>query len=105
MIKKFLLTGEHYELGYGNIIKKDTWLYINEKGNLKEAPFTDLGEKGWVEEYRTVGIGGKTKDEAKKSTGPSLDGKGKYNLDGDITENMLRIEHKLRLRGVYQNEY
>lgn len=83
----------------------DTWLFMNEKGNLKEAPFTGLGKLGWVEEYRTVGIGGKTKDEAKKSTGPSLDGKGKYNLDGDITENMLRIEHKLRLRGVYQNEY
>ena len=75
--------------------------------NLKEAPFTDdLGEKGWVEEYRTVGIGGKTtEDEDKKSPGPSLDGKGKYNLDGDITENMLRKEHKLRLRGIYHNEY
>ena len=105
MIKKFLLTGEHYELGYGNIIKKDTQLFINEKGNLKESSFEGLGKLGWVEEYRTVGIGKTTEDEAKKSTGASLDGKGKYNLDGDITENMLRIEHKLRLRGVYQNEY
>ena len=73
--------------------------------NLKKALFTGLGKLGSVEEYRTVGIGKTTEDEAKKSTGPSLDGKGKYNLDGDITENMLRIEHKLRLRGVYQNEY
>ena len=105
MIKKFLLTGEHYELGYGNIIKKDTWLFINEKGNLKESHFEGLGNLGWVEEYRTIGIGKTTEDEAKKSTGPSLDGKGKYNLDGDITENILRIEHKLRLRGAYQNEF
>lgn len=105
MIKKFTLTGKHYELGYGNIIKMDTWLYINKEGNLKEAPFEGLGNLGWVEEYRTVGIGKTTEDEAKKSTGASLDGKGKYNLDGDITENMLRIEHKLRLRGAYQNEF
>lgn len=105
MKKKLPLTGEHYELGYGNIVKKDTWLMKTKEGNLKEAPFEGLGDLGWVEEYRTVGIGGKTPDEAKKSTGPSLDGKGKYNLDGDITENMLRIEHKLRLRGTYQNEF
>ena len=105
MIKKFTLTGKHYELGYGNIIKMDTWLFMNEKGNLKKAPFEGLGKLGSVEEYRTVGIGKTTEDEAKKSTGPSLDGKGKYNLDGDITENMLRIEHKLRLRGAYQNEF
>ena len=104
MIKKFTLTGKHYELGYGNIIKMDTWLYINKEGNLKEAPFEGLGKLGSVEEYRTVGIGKTTEDEAKKSPGPSLDGKGKYNLDDDITENMLRKEHKLRLRGVYQND-
>ena len=104
MIKKFTLTGKHYELGYGNIIKMDTWLFMNEKGNLKEAPFEGLGKLGSVEEYRTVGIGKTTPDEAKKSPGPSLDGKGKYNLDDDITENMLRKEHKLRLRGVYQND-
>ena len=73
--------------------------------NLKKAPFEGLGDLGSVEEYRTVGIGKTTPDEAKKSPGPSLDGKGKYNLDGDITENMLRIEHKLRLRGAYQNEF
>ena len=73
--------------------------------NLKKALFTGLGKLGSVEEYRTVGIGKTTPDEAKKSSGPSLDGKGKYNLDGDITENMLRKEHKLRLRGIYQNEY
>ena len=73
--------------------------------NLKKAPFEGLGKLGSVEEYRTVGIGKTTPDEAKKSPGPSLDGKGKYNLDGDITENMLRIEHKLRLRGAYQNEF
>ena len=73
--------------------------------NLKKALFTGLGKLGSVEEYRTVGIGKTTEDEAKKSPGPSLDGKGKYNLDGDITENMLRIEHKLRLRGAYQNEF
>ena len=35
MIKKLPLTGKHYELGYGNIIKMDTWLFMNEKGNLK----------------------------------------------------------------------
>ena len=105
MIKKLSLTGEHYELGYRNIVKKYTWLFMNEKGNLKEAPFEGLGKLGSVEEYRTVGIGKTTPDEAKRSTGPSLDGKGKYNLDGDITENMLRIEHKLRLRGAYQNEF
>ena len=105
MIKKLPLTGEHYELGYGNIIKKDTWLFMNEKGNLEKAPFEGLGDLGSVEEYRTVGIGKTTPDEAKKSSGPSLDGKGKYNLDGDITENMLRKEHKLRLRGIYHNEY
>lgn len=105
MIKKLPLTGKHYELGYGNIIKMDTWLFMNEKGNLEKAPFEGLGKLGSVEEYRTVGIGKTTEDEAKKSTGPSLDGKGKYNLDGDITENMLRIEHKLRLRGAYQNEF
>ena len=104
MIKKFTLTGKHYELGYGNIIKMDTWLFMNEKGNLKEAPFEGLGKLGSVEECRTVGIGKTTPDEAKKSPGPSLDGKGKYNLDDDITENMLRKEHKLRLRGVYQND-
>lgn len=104
MIKKFTLTGKHYELGYGNIIKMDTWLFMNEKGNLKKAPFEGLGKLGSVEEYRTVGIGKTTPDEAKKNPGPSLDGKGKYNLDGDITENMLRKEHKLRLRGVYQND-
>jgi|GEM_PF-2623918 hypothetical protein len=104
MIKKLPLTGEHYELGYGNIIKKNTWLFMNEKGNLKEAPFEGLGDLGSVEEYRTVGIGKTTPDEAKKNPGPSLDGKGKYNLDDDITENMLRKEHKLRLRGVYQND-
>ena len=45
MIKKLPLTGEHYELGYGNIVKKDTWLMKTKEGNLKEAPFTDLGEK------------------------------------------------------------
>ena len=73
--------------------------------NLKKAPFEGLGDLGSVEEYRTVGIGKTTPDEAKKNPGPSLDGKGKYNLDGDITENMLRIEHKLRLRGAYQNEF
>ena len=73
--------------------------------NLKKALFTGLGNLGSVEEYRTVGIGKTTPDEAKKSAGPSLDGKGKYNLDGDITENMLRIEHKLRLRGTYQNGF
>ena len=72
--------------------------------NLKKAPFEGLGDLGSVEEYRTVGIGKTTPDEAKKSPGPSLDGKGKYNLDDDITENMLRKEHKLRLRGVYQND-
>ena len=72
--------------------------------NLKKAPFEGLGDLGSVEEYRTVGIGKTTPDEAEKSTGPSLDGKGKYNLDDDITENMLRKEHKLRLRGVYQND-
>lgn len=105
MIKKFTLTGENHELGYNGRPINDTWLIETKEGNFKNAPFSDLGEKGWVEEYRTVGIGGKTKDEAKKSTGPSLDGKGKYNLDGDITENMLRIEHKLRLRGAYQNEF
>ena len=105
MIKKFTLTGKHYELGYGNIIKMDTWLFMNEKGNLKKAPFEGLGDLGSVEEYRTVGIGKTTPDEAKKNPGPSLDGKGKYNLDGDITENMLRKEHKLRLRGIYHNEY
>ena len=105
MIKKLPLTGEHYELGYRNIVKKYTWLFMNEKGNLKEAPFEGLGKLGSVEEYRTVGIGKTTPDEAKRSTGPSLDGKGKYNLDGDITENMLRIEHKLRLRGTYQNGF
>ena len=104
MIKKFTLTGKHYELGYGNIIKMDTWLFMNEKGNLKKAPFEGLGKLGSVEEYRTVGIGKTTPDEAKKNPGPSLDGKGKYNVDGDITENMLRKEHKLRLRGVYQND-
>ena len=104
MIKKFTLTGKHYELGYGNIIKMDTWLFMNEKGNLKKAPFESLGKLGSVEEYRTVGIGKTTPDEAKKNPGPSLDGKGKYNLDGDITENMLRKEHKLRLRGIYQND-
>ena len=104
MIKKFTLTGKHYELGYGNIIKMDTWLFMNEKGNLKKAPFEGLGKLGSVEEYRTVGIGKTTPDEAKKNPGPSLDGKGKYNLDGDITENMLRKEHKLRLRGIYQND-
>ena len=104
MIKKLPLTGEHYELGYGNSIKKNTWLFMNEKGNLKEAPFEGLGDLGSVEEYRTVGIGKTTPDEAKKNPGPSLDGKGKYNLDDDITENMLRKEHKLRLRGVYQND-
>ena len=104
MIKKFTLTGKHYELGYGNIIKMDTWLFMNEKGNLKKAPFEGLGKLGSVEENRTVGIGKTTPDEAKKSPGPSLDGKGKYNLDDDITENMLRKEHKLRLRGVYQND-
>ena len=105
MIKKFLLTGEHYELGYGNIIKKDTWLMKTKEGKFEKAPFEGLGDLGWVEEYRTVGIGKTTEDEAKKSPGPSLDGKGKYNLDGDITENMLRKEHKLRLRGIYHNEY
>ena len=105
MIKKLPLTGKHYELGYGNIIKKDTWLFMNEKGNLEKAPFEGLGDLGSVEEYRTVGIGKTTEDEAKKNPGPSLDGKGKYNLDGDITENMLRKEHKLRLRGIYHNEY
>ena len=68
--------------------------------NLKKAPFEGLGDLGSVEEYR----GKTTPDEAKKSPGPSLDGKGKYNLDDDITENMLRKEHKLRLRGVYQND-
>ena len=73
--------------------------------NLKKALFTGLGNLGSVEEYRTVGIRKTTKDEAKKSLGPSLDGKEKYNLDGDITENMLRKEHKLRLRGIYHNEY
>ena len=72
--------------------------------NLKKAPFEGLGDLGSVEEYRTVGIGKTTPDEAKKSPGPSLDGKGKYNLDDDITENMLRKEHKLRLRGIYQND-
>ena len=72
--------------------------------NLKKALFTGLGDLGSVEEYRTVGIGKTTPDEAKKNPGPSLDGKGKYNLDGDITENMLRKEHKLRLRGIYQND-
>lgn len=104
MIKKLPLTGKHYELGYGNIIKKDTWLMKTKEGKFEKAPFKDLGDLGWVEEYRTVGIEKTTEDEAKKSTGPSLDGKGKYNLDDDITENMLRKEHKLRLRGVYQND-
>ena len=104
MIKKFTLTGKHYELGYGNIIKKDTWLIKTKEGKFEKAPFEGLGDLGWVEEYRTVGIGKTTEDEAKKSTGSSLDGKGKYNLDDDITENMLRKEHKLRLRGVYQND-
>ena len=72
MIKKFTLTGKHYELGYGNIIKMDTWLFMNEKGNLKKAPFEGLGKLGSVEEYRTVGIGKTTEDEAKKSPGPSF---------------------------------
>ncbi len=92
------------ELGYNGRVINDTWLVETKKG-FEKASFKGLGNLGWVEEYRTVGIGGKTEDEAKKSTGPSLDGKGKYNLDGDITENMLRIEHKLRLRGTYQNEF
>ena len=105
MIKKLPKVGEHYELGYNGRPINDTWLIETKEGNFEKASFGDLREKGWVEEYRTVGIGGKTADDAKKSTGPSLDGKGKYNLDGDITENMLRIEHKLRLRGVYRNEY
>ena len=104
MLKKLLKVGENHELGYNGRVINDIWLVETEKG-FKKAPFSGLGKKGWVEEYRTVGIGGKTEDEAKKSTGPSLDGKGKYNLDGDITENMLRKEHKLRLRGIYHNEY
>ena len=69
MIKKLPLTGKHYELGYGNIIKMDTWLFMNEKGNLKQAPFEGLGKLGWVEEYRTVGIGKTTEDKAKKAQG------------------------------------
>ena len=69
MIKKFLLTGEHYELGYGNIVKKDTWLMKTKEGNLKQAPFEGLGKLGWVEEYRTVGIGKITEDKAKKVQG------------------------------------
>ena len=105
MLKKLLKIRENHELGYNGRPINDTWLFLNEKGNLKEDPFEGLGKLGSVEEYRTVGIGKTTPDEAKKSTGPSLDGKGKYNLDGDITENMLRIEHKLRLRGAYQNGF
>lgn len=69
MIKKLPLTGENYELGYNGRVINDTWLMKTKEGNLKEAPFKDLGKKGWVEEYRTVGIGGKTKDEAKKVQG------------------------------------
>ena len=105
MLKKLLKIRENHELGYNGRPINDTWLIETKEGNFKNAPFSGLGKKGWVEEHRTVGIGGKTEDEAKKSTGPSLDGKGKYNLDGDITENMLRKEHKLRLRGIYHNEY
>ena len=103
MLKKLLKIRENHELGYNGRVINDIWLVETEKG-FKKAPFSGLGKKGWVEEYRTVGIGKTTPDEAKRSTGPSLDGKGKYNLDDDITENMLRKEHKLRLRGVYQND-
>ena len=39
MIKKFTLTGKHYELGYGNIIKKDTWLIKTKEGKFETAPF------------------------------------------------------------------
>ena len=46
MKKKLPLTGEHYELGYGNIVKKDTWLMKTKEGNLKEAPFEGLGDLG-----------------------------------------------------------
>ena len=68
MLKKLLKVGENHELGYNDRVINDIWLVETEKG-FKKAPFSGLGKKGWVEEYRTVGIGGKTPDEAKKAQG------------------------------------
>lgn len=52
--------------------------------------------KGDVEEYRTVGIGNSTKENAK-----NIGVYGDYNKVDDITENSLRKEHGLPLRMRY----
>ena len=67
----------------GNYIKKDTW----------------LNGKGEIEEYRTVGLGYQMPQQATK--GPSKSGLGFYNIGNDITENILRKEHGMRLRARY----
>lgn len=51
---------------------------------------------GDVEEYRTVGIGNSTKENAK-----NIGVYGDYNKADDITENGLRKEHGLPLRMRY----
>ena len=57
---------------------------------------SEFERKGDVEEYRTVGIGNSTKENAK-----NISVYGDYNKAEDITENGLRKEHGLPLRMRY----
>ena len=63
------------------------WIFI--EGKILSDFKSESERKGDVEEYRTVGIGNSTKENAKNIG---------YNKVDDITENGLRKEHGLPLR-------
>lgn len=70
------------------------WIFI--EGKILSDFKSEFERKGDVEEYRTVGIGNSTKENAK-----NIGVYGDYNKDDDITENGLRKEHGLPLRMRY----
>lgn len=68
--------------------------YANNQDVIKRnSPYNVAGD---VEEYRTVGIGNSTKENAK-----NISVYGDYNKVDDIAENGLRKEHGLPLRMRY----
>ena len=70
------------------------WIFI--EGKILSDFKSESERKGGVEEYRTVGIGNSTKENAK-----NISVYGDYNKVDDIAENGLRKEHGLPLRMRY----
>ena len=87
---------------YGRYAGNTLGVNYYKNGNKAELDVWLPGYKGKIEEYRTVGLGYSSKEQALQ--GPPKSGLGYYNVKSDITENMLRAEHNMRLRARYTFE-